>query len=181
AGGRAASVVIERNPKERSMGVVTRYTSGYPDPTKVSAFSRNAHEAVANLKVSYFSIAAQNGDSIGSVFKIARLPSNAMIFPGLSSLFAAANAGLTSVSIGVNNNIGTKQVGALQNALNIAAGGTFALAGAVAQANYGQRLWQLLGLASDPGMELDLEITLNAASTAASLINGQLVWSVPGL
>lgn len=163
------------------MAVVTRYTNGYPNPNNLSAYSRNAHEAQANLKITYFEIAAQSGDPINSLYRLGRIPSNAMLIPALSNLYAAAEAGMTDFSVGLDDRAGTVSAKALMSDVDVHAGGTFSLVSNVAQANYGKRLWQLLGLASDPGKELDVYATLGAAPSAAGLVNGHIAWTVPGL
>ena len=101
-----------------------------------------------------------------TVWLVAGLPLFALL------LAAEAIAGLTSVSVGLNNRGGTKVAAALMSAVNISAGGSFAMTSAVSIANYNQRAWQLLGLANDPNAMLDVELTLNAAATASGAIAG---------
>lgn len=156
------------------MAVVTRYTNGYPQVTPAAGFGyqNNAWlEARGNIRGSTFNIAATNGDSIASVYKLAQIPSSCIILPG-SLLYCPAIAGLTSVSCGLNNRGGTKVAAALMSAVNISAGGSFAMTSAVAIANYNKRAWELLGLAADPNAMLDVELTLNTAATASGAIAG---------
>lgn len=162
------------------MAIVTKYTAGFPNPNALSAYSSNAHEARANIKASQFSVAIANGDSATSVLKLARVPSNAIILPD-STLFTGGVAGVTSLSVGLDNGRGTVSAAALVSAQSIAGAGSLSLMQAVAVANYGKRAWQLLGLASDPGAELDVIATLNTAATADGLIAGWLRFTLPGL
>ncbi len=158
------------------MAVVTRYSNGYPQPTPAAGFGfqRNAWlESKANVKAITFNIAVTNGDSIASVYKLGRVPSGAILLPE-SLLYAAAIAGLTSVSVGLNNLAGTALDTALMSAVNLSAGGNFAMLSNVAIANYNQRAWQLLGLNADPNAMLDVEAVLGAAPTASGAVAGFL-------
>lgn len=158
------------------MTVVTRFTNGYPQLSAGQGYGSNAQESRAIVKDSFFKIAATNGDSIASIYRLGRLPSSALILPQ-SALYCPAIAGLTSVSVGLDNTLGTVLANALVNAVNMAAGGTFPLVSNVSLANYDQRVWQLLGLASDPGALIDVYLTLNAALTASGALTGHLLWT----
>lgn len=162
------------------MSVVTRYTNGYPQQAAGTGFNTiSSKEAKSGVFAMSFNIAATNGDSINSVYKLGRLPSNAIILPN-STLYCPAIAGLTSVSVGLNNLVGTKVAAALMSAVSIAAGGSFSMVSNITTANYFQRVWQLLGLASDPGARIDVEATLNAAATASGAITGFLYYLADG-
>ena len=158
------------------MAVVTRTTAGYPAQTPAAGYGFQANkwlEAKANVKAITFDIAAVSGDSIGSIYKLGRVPSGAILLPE-STLYCPAIAGLTSVSVGLNNLAGTVLDTALMSAVNISAGGAFPMLSAVAIANYNYRAWQLLGMSADPNAMLDVEMLLNAAPTAAGAIAGFL-------
>ncbi len=158
------------------MAVVTRYTPGYPQVTPAAGFGYQNNkwlESKANVKSITFNIAATNGDSIASVYRLGRVPSGSILLPE-SLLYAAAIAGATSVSAGLDNLAGTAVANALMNAVNISAGGSFAMLSNVAIANYNTKAWQLLGLAADPNSMLDVTLTLNAALTASGAIAGFL-------
>ncbi len=162
------------------MAVVTRYTNGYPQQSAGIGYSTpQTQEAKATVNALAFNIAATNGDSINSIYKLGRIPSNAIILPE-SSLYCPAIAGLTSVSVGLDNLLGTAVAAALMSAVDIHAGGTFSMLSNVAVSNYLQRAWQLLGLASDPGQRLDVYATLNAAATASGAITGFLKYLTIG-
>lgn len=161
------------------MAVVTRYAPGYPDPGALSAYSRRSRDAVAIVKNSYFEIAVASGDSINSVYWLARIPSSARI-KASSTFWVSAVAGLTSLSIGVDNLRGTKQRDALVSQVDVHLGGAFSLVSAVTAANYGKELWQLLGLSADPGGALDIYASVLAAPSAATTLNGDIYWNVTG-
>lgn len=161
------------------MAVVIRYAAGYPDPSALSAYSRKSRDAVAYVKNSYFEIAIGAADSINSVYWLARIPSSARIKPQ-STFYVGAIAGLTSLSIGVDNLKGTKVANALVSAVDVHSGGAFSLVSAIAAANYAKELWQLLGLSSDPGGALDIYASVLAAPGAAGTLNGDIYWNVAG-
>ncbi len=162
------------------MAVDVKYTKGYPDPSNsLNPYSSTGEEAMATLKRSFFKIAVANGDSIASVHKLGRLPSNAMISV-LSTYKCTAITGLTDYDVGFSYR-GTKVGDALVNGQTLASAATLSLVAAIAAANHDKRVWQLLGLSADPGGWVDLEGTMNAAATADGTIIGELFWSVPGL
>jgi hypothetical protein len=162
------------------MAVVTRYTNAYPQLASGTGWASNSQESRAIVKSSFFKITATNGDSINSIYKLGRLPSSALILPQ-SNLYCQAIAGLTSISIGLDNTLGTVLATALASAVSIAAGGSFAINSNVPIANYDQRVWQLLGLASDPGALIDVNLLLNAAATATGVIAGHILWTNNGV
>jgi hypothetical protein len=167
------------------MAVVTRYTNGYPAPTPAAGTGYgvvSAHESRAIVKAAFFSIAVTSGDSINSVYRLARLPSNAIILPQSNVYVTAAGiAGLTSVSIGFDNLLGTVAAAALASAVDMHAGGAFPLTPAVTIAHYNQRVWEQLGLASDPGAQIDLIATLGASPGASGVMAGHVLYTIAGI
>lgn len=161
------------------MAVVVKYTKGYPDPTNaLNPYSALGEETIATLKRSFFKIAVANGDSIASVHKLGRIPSNAMVSM-LSTYKCTAITGLTDYDIGFSYR-GTKVGDALVNGQTLASAATLSMVAAIAAVDHDKRVWQLLGLTADPGGFVDLEGTMNAAATAAGTIIGECFWSVPG-
>ena len=165
------------------MAVVTRYTNGYPQQTPAAGFGfqNNAWmEARANVRALAFNIAAANGDSTNSVYKLGKVPSSSIILPE-STLYCPAITGATSVSVGLDNLGGTAVANCLMNAVDIHAGGSFAMLSAVAIANYNQRAWQILGLSADPNQRLDVYATLGANLSASGAIAGFLKFLAVGV
>jgi len=165
------------------LAVVTRYTAGYPQQTPAAGFgfqNNNWLQAKGVLKTLTFNIGVVSGDSIGSIYKLGRVPSDAILLPE-STLYAAAIAGITSVSVGLNNLGGTVLDTALMSAVDIHAGGSFAMLSAVSIANYGTRAWQMLGLSANPNAMLDVELLVNAAPSAAGAVAGFLKFLETGI
>lgn len=165
------------------MAVVTRYTNGYPQVTPAAGFgyqNNNWMENRANVRALTFNIAATNGDSATSVYKLGRVPSGSILLPE-STLYCPAIAGATSISVGLDNLAGTVSAACLMSAVNISAGGSFSMLSAVAVANYNTKAWQILGLSADPNQLLDVELLINNALTASGAIAGFLKYLAVGV
>lgn len=136
-----------------------------------------AEFAQATLKTLNSQVSLANGDSIASVYHLGWIPSDVMIDMD-SNMQVQANAGLTTVSVGISGSGGQATAAGVANclvtALNVAAGGKFSMTGNITAANVQQRAWQLAGLAADPGGYLEVYLTINAASSAATVITSGL-------
>lgn len=154
------------------MAVVTKYGSGYRDPTSlkaIDAINRGAEVRVVKSKTTI-----TNGDSIASQYYLGSVPSNAKPSPG-AKLYWGAATGVTSADLGLAKPNGGAMI--LQTALiaaqDIHLAGSTDLFGATGSgvatpANMDKAYWQLAGLSADPGGELDLVLTINAAATATA-------------
>lgn len=79
-----------------------------------------------------------------------------------------ASAGSPTLSIGlasVNNNFGAPVPGALNSGLDISAPNAAGASMLAAPANSGKMLWELAGLSSDPGGQIDIYATIAAAAS----------------
>lgn len=187
------------------MAVVTRYTAGYPQPTPAAGYGfqgASSHESAAYVRAAFFAISVTSGDSATSIYRLGRVPSNAIILPQ-SNLYVTALAGLTDVSVGLDNLFGTTDAKCLVSDVDMHTGGaygltsnvpnlTFAKTGipnpagsssgtAVGYIGYQARAWALLGLTADPGSQLDVIATLGAAPSASGFMVGHLLYSIAGL
>jgi hypothetical protein len=163
------------------MAIVQYKGQGYVNAVAFQSPQKDFAEAVDKNIYSLAAIA--NGDSIGSQFYIGRVPTDARLLFHNSLILTSANAGLTSVSVGLANpaqDISSPPAGAglmiaagaLANAVNMAAANSFNLGPATG--NWFKRFWQLAGLAADPGGYFDVIATLNTASGAASTMEAFL-------
>jgi hypothetical protein len=128
----------------------------------------------ANPRATTETVAVANGDSIASTFRVVRIPSNARITS--ASIFCTA---ITSAAADVGLYQTARYGGAVVDAdffsaaqtLATASGGINVMNGNLLSgansANRNKRVWELLGLTSDPGREYDVVLTLTAAATAA--------------
>lgn len=119
-------------------------------------------------------VAVANGDSIASVLRIIRIPSNARM--SALSLFttaitgAAGDVGLYQTAANGGAVVDADFFGAAQT-LAAASAGINVLGGNVlSPANRTKRIWEALGLSADPMREYDVAITLTAAATAAGTV-----------
>lgn len=153
------------------MAVVTKYGTGYRDPT--SRVEIDADKAEAHVKTIASMISITNGDSIASLFFVGRVPSNAIIDPR-STYIHAAVTGVTDFDLGFYHPNGGAVIDAdaLVDGDDISGAGIQTLIGhgTLTVANANKRAWELAGLTSDPGGFLDIVATLKAASTATVVV-----------
>lgn len=157
------------------MPVTTKYTAGVPNP----ALNYIVQGELSMLKVncSVFDIAVEATDDATSIHYLARLPSAALILP-LSTLQTSGITGLTQYSVGVTNLKGTTVANALVNAQSLASAGNVSLVGNISIVNRRKRLWELLGLTTDPGGMLTLLGTCVTDPTANGNISGEVYWGI---
>lgn len=125
-----------------------------------------------NLKSSVGKVAVANGDSIASIYRMCRVPSNAR----MSDLLLTCGA-ITSAAGDIGLYKTTRDGGAVVDVDFFASAQSLAAAlartsviresGVVTPANVEKMIWEQLGLSQDPGLEYDIAITLTAAATAA--------------
>lgn len=151
------------------MAVVTKYGSGARDPAAV--LQTDATYAEAKVFHVNSKIDITNGDSIASKFFVGRVPTNAILSP-LSRMDYEAVAGVTTMDVGFAG-----AVAALVAAKDVSSAGNASAVSAVAVANLNKRVWELAGLAADPGGMLDIFATLNAAATATKSIVFSFLYS----
>ncbi len=127
-----------------------------------------------------FQVAVLAADDDGSVYRIARLPSSAVLL-AIPTVNTAITGG-TSYNLGFYQT--TQNGGAIVGSgnqiatavdMSAARGATGPLdlrfeAAAVTTA--GQRIWEILGLTADPGIEYDLAFTAATVGTGAGTIGG---------
>ena len=127
-----------------------------------------------------FEVAAADSDA--SVYRLARLPANAI--PLRCDIFADASIDGTDFDLGLYKpGVGGAIVDGnlLADGLNLAAGvavtagsnnGLTNLGGADPIAAVGKKLWELLGLSAPDRQDYDLAITANTVGGAAGTISG---------
>lgn len=114
-----------------------------------------------------------NGDSIGSTYRVLRIPSNCVVTD--ASVFTtaittgAADIGLYQTAANGGAVVDADFFTAAQTIATASAGITV-LGGNTATygpANRAKRVWEVLGLAADPQRDYDVVLTLTGAATAA--------------
>ena len=157
------------------MAVVTTKSTAITNRDAVPAVINDGRIEKGALRSTHGYISAANGDSIGSKYILAALPTTAMVRKVLLSCDAITSG---AADIGVYRN--TKDGGAAVSA------GLFGTAVSIATAlsnsdvtnesttytldKQEQPLWQAAGLSADPGGTLDIVATLTAAAAAAGKV-----------
>lgn len=119
--------------------------------------------------------AAANGDSIGSTYRLARLPSHARVSQVLLSCTAITTC---AGDVGIYRT--ADDGGAVVDADLFASAASLATAlvnsdvtresGVITVANMEKTLWELAGLSADPKVMYDVVITLTAAAGSAGTV-----------
>ena len=116
-------------------------------------------------------------DTTGSTYRLCRIRSSSRI--SSISIINAAMAGTTAVSVGLYQiNTGpVVSVALFGSAISLAAASTaVGTPVALPLAQFGQRVWEALGLAADPGVEYDIVITTTAQTGVAGTLGLKLTW-----
>ncbi len=118
-----------------------------------------------------------------STHKLGRFDSNTRLH-ALSRVYWGdfASSGSPTLSIGlasVNNNFGAAVATALNSALDLATATPAGASMLAAPANSGKMLWELAGLTSDPGGQIDIYCTIaGAAGNLTADITADMVVSI---
>ena len=151
-----------------------------------SPMVKNNSNVEAGMVRSCVGVAAvANGDSIGSVYPLCVIPSNARVDQVLilndAITAAAGSVGLyrTTAEGGAAVSAGLFAVGAsLATASTAGVDLTHAATGAFLIANAEKPLWQALGLAADPSLTYVLAVTLTAAATAGGSVVAKVRYAI---
>jgi hypothetical protein len=126
-------------------------------------------------RVKVATISVVNADSIGSVLRLFRVPSNA-VMTDLRVYCPAITTATTDIGLYRTAKDGGAVVDAdlftSAQALTSALNGTDVLheSGVFSLTNAGQELWQALGLTSDPSVFYDVAMTLTAAAGSTGVV-----------
>ncbi len=156
------------------MAVVTVSSTPVANADAKPVVKNSAKVAEGSLLNSVGSVAVANGDSSTSVYRVVRIKSgcrvNSLTLVNDAVTGAAADIGLYQTAAN-GGAVVSQQFFAAAQSIATASGGT-----AVAHLNLQkatqitQRVWEVLGLARDPGIEYDIALTLTAGATAAGSV-----------
>lgn len=161
------------------MAVVTTKSTPITNRDATPAVINDGRLERGSLRSSIGSVTAVNGDSIGSKYILASVPSTAMVRKVLLSCAAITTC---AGDVGVYRN--TADGGAVVSAAFF--GSAVSLATAVFNSDVTNEsgtytidlrekpLWQALGLAANPGGTLDIAVTLTAAAASGGLVGAQV-------
>ena len=130
------------------------------DPLDTDGRRRRKTISVANLST----------DNTGSTYKLCELPSDCILDP--STQFYVSNWGYADIRIGT-----LSAPGALVSQLK-SAGNTITPITAGDPAKHGKRLWEILGLAADPGGTIPLYAHAIANATGAGSMLAQVDYMI---
>lgn len=163
------------------MAVVTKYGTGARDPASLAAI--DAINAAAELRKIGSNITITNGDSIASKYMIAELPADAVLDEYMSRILTGAVTSASDCDIGVAYPNGGAMISAdcIVNGQTLASATTVSLAaatgsGVATAANAAKKIWELAGLTTNPGGNLALWLTINAAATATAAVRFSFVY-----
>ncbi|MCA3648821.1 MAG: hypothetical protein IOC42_05580 [Methylobacterium sp.] len=141
------------------------FGQGYPNPTTAILVPRAIFRNQSSRStVGLFQLS--NANVVNDTLFISKVPSNAIIKPSSTIVHDALGAGVT-MNVGFNETPAGART-ALGSALAVATAGTKAGMAAVTTANLLNRVWQLAGLAADPGREIELVATITGATVAGT-------------
>jgi hypothetical protein len=157
------------------MAVVTKYGSGYLDPPRKSISKRSsAPPKAAQHQLAY---RITNGDSIASKYLVGTIPTTAIFEAGLDHRLPGdhgRNRLRSRARLRQRRHDDRCRLHRERTDAGVATSVTLrtATGGALATvANQNKRAWELAGLTADPGGELDIWLTINAAATATGNVN----------
>src|SRR5262245_31113263 len=138
---------------------------------------RSSHGLGGDVKGVSRTLEMSAAANIASTYDFAYVPTNARLF-GSSKLFfdAVGGAGIL-LDIGfapVDGNI-TASLQALNDSIAANAAGSGALIKDIA--NYGKRVWEILGLAADPGGMVILRVSSRGAAGTGGTITLELIYT----
>ena len=103
---------------------------------------------------------------------VAKLPSHCVILPQ-STVYFDALTGANDVDFGDATN-----PDALCDAVDMTSAGSSSLLEQIDRANYGKKLWELLGMSSDPKTQIDLYFTMKGELTADGDLSVVILYTV---
>lgn len=129
--------------------------------------------AHSELKIVTERITTNTNDSQLSLYRVARLPSNAKLHGQSRIDHAALGTATATMNIGIYNppgrNVITNSATAINNGIVCSTAGKKDLFAAANRTQAGRALWEIAGAARDPGGELDIVVNL---ATGSVDING---------
>src|SRR3972149_4256014 len=154
------------------MAVVIRYGKGIKDPA-VNSIPRPVH-AEAEVRALISKVAILATDDVLSKQYFGKLPSHAIISPR-STLHHGVLTGCSDYDIGLEKEDGTVvDADILLDGADIVLAGTKSLSPAIG--NLDKRVWELLGLAADPGLTYNVVGICKAEPTAGADVAIELYW-----
>lgn len=137
----------------------------------------NSKTAGGSLVSSIETVEVAAADDDGSTYRIARIPSNAVLAE--VTIKNDAITGGTDYDLGFYDIAAGAviDVDALINTTDLSSAGSVDGLGSIDIANLGQEVWELAGLTEDPSKLVDLVLTGNTVGTAAGTITARVSYT----
>jgi|ERR1700749_1245317 len=153
------------------MAVVTVSSTQVANADAKPVVKNSAKVAEGNVMSSVGGVAIANGDSSTSVYRVLRIRSGTRV-NGLSLVCdaitgAAADIGLYQIAAKGGAVVSQQFFAAAQSLASAQSGLPVAHLNLQKAGQIAQRVWEVLGLSADPGLEYDVAFTLTAGATAA--------------
>lgn len=167
------------------MAVVTVKSQAITNRDSSPAVINDAAHSAAGLRGFIASAAIANGDSVGSKYILGQIPSNAVIHSVLVS--TSADIGTTTTAdVGIYqttaNGGAVVDVDLFDDALSLKDGqitnSEILFSGAITMANSYKKLYEHLGLSSDPARAYDLVLTLDGAADGAGSVTVKVIYAI---
>jgi hypothetical protein len=155
------------------------YATTYPDPTKAQ---RMVDEKAARMRISPIDITTTSAVlAISDRLLLCRIPSNARLID-VGQVSYSAFGGTAAINLGFDHSKmtaaeRTAAASKLWAAQSIAAAASRKVMFAQVLADLSKRVWQVAGLASDPGGEIDIVATVTTATVSVGTIHGEVTFT----
>jgi hypothetical protein len=144
------------------------------DPQEIT----HSYEANGIVRSSCGAVEVAAADDDGSVYRIARLPSNARLIGRTIKNDAIAGGSDYDIGLYTVDDGAVVDADILDDGLSMtAAGGAFDDFSAIPPEKINDRLWELAGETTDPGGQYDICLTANTVGTVAGGIAVDILWT----
>lgn len=152
------------------MAVVSGASDLIPQPYDDTFTPADPHEITGKLRLATGYVTCASTDSSGSMYELARIPSHAFLHE--DTFFDVENWGFAQIVIGTQTDTDAlvDQTLATENTVTPIA---------VGDANHGNHLWEVLGMAADPGGLISLFIHAEAGATGDGNMPFRIAYIVP--
>lgn len=144
------------------MPINTKYTLAYPDPN--GFFLPRSLYRGARRRAILCPFQLTSADAAGTIVYVGKIRSSAIILPSSNFLFGAVTGCTVKLGTDADDDC-------LIPAKAIANAGSMLVTSLLPIAGQSKRVWELSGLAIDPGREMDLLLTLTADATPAAPVD----------
>ena len=159
---------------------MAKYADEYP---QTGEGLLDTHYQNGRVKSFMATCAVEAADDNTTVFKLGKMPSDAVIMPE-AMVYHTALTGLTGIDIGVTSDQGVASAeDKILDGLNVVNAGSSSLWAGAGNGNAitdpPEKLWQLLDFPEDPGGMLELSLSLKADVSAAGTIKVSMPYAKP--